>query len=251
MDVDSVAHADIAHTLVLDPQIGVQLRKPFAKKVRSNHNTEVIVIDSDSNEKIVQRQYENVHGQAAVNRLRDLKAKATNSRIPVAVRAYYERRIYNTIADGLSIFHFHRTFIPVNVNGNHWAVIAIEPFNNYNRVILLDSLNIEDIDDYLPTIRTLLEEESMLKLSQPLSNGWTFSVATERPVQIENAIDCGVFSLLYIKYLCRYLPLSFDQTSIYISRFKMFLELASFAIPYHEENSMNKFHNNGIRLEWW
>ena len=122
------------------------------------------------------------------------------------------------------LFKLDFVFFPLNVNNNHWVLVAASPPTK--TIAYYDSMNHDGSDSrtmvgtYLSKIHEVLEGAA-LDLS-----AWKSLDVRDIPQQ-DNGFDCGVFVCQYVERLSRRAPLDFTQSDMPAIRVQMIEEIVA------------------------
>lgn len=158
----------------------------------------------------------------------------------------YSKKGYSDVVRRLTkhvdIFATSIVFIPVNIDMEHWILVAIEmelckivyydgKYNEEEAKMVLQlvmgcikNFNLY-IQDVLDTVFSYLKDEHLAKKGYPLKQDkWMLKFAKERPRQYNNR-DCGLFVCKFAEYLSRRAELTFCQENIFGFRQQMMAEI--------------------------
>jgi Ulp1 family protease len=108
-----------------------------------------------------------------------------------------------------------KVYIPINSGNTHWYVSVLDL--KLHTITYYDSLH-RTSEEYVAT--TLATLAFIKHYITPEIDDWTVGIARKIPLQ-DNAVDCGVFTCMYIKYLVNELDFVFDHTNMMTFRFQI------------------------------
>lgn len=96
-------------------------------------------------------------------------------------------------------------FVPLHINSNHWALLAVDLKQKNIRYI--NSLSGKAPEEAVQNVR-----DHLIKIAKEEGVAHTnFPLITENCPKQENANDCGAFVLMAVRHLVRNMPLIYSQ----------------------------------------
>ena len=112
---------------------------------------------------------------------------------------------------------YHRIYVPVNINGAHWALLVVGL--DLKKIMFYDFLSTDtSSNEFMNGMLRYLSDMSALYKNKDFDiDAWDLIKVDDSPQQ-KNGNDCGVFVLINIYCLIHDLPLSYNQEDVYHSR---------------------------------
>lgn len=123
----------------------------------------------------------------------------------------------------VNIFTFQNIFVPLHVNGDHWALAVIDMTTK--RISYVDSLKSNDgaLRGLEILNMWLCREAQRLGVPEPLDN---YNLVSLECPQQDNCNDCGIFLLTFMHLMCLNEDINLmDQSLVHFMRRKIALSL--------------------------